>query len=102
MLGQKSFNGLRFLEFIPDGQIQKLPLIIYLHGAGERGEDLLRVNTHGPIKEMLAGKVRSDFIVIAPQCEFEKTWWDYAERLYSLILKYIEQPYVDKIGCILN
>jgi len=35
MLGQKSFNGLRFLEFIPDGQMRKLPLIIYLHGAGD-------------------------------------------------------------------
>ena len=70
--------------------IKTMPLIVYLHGAGERGTDIEKLNTHGPIKEMLAGKVKSNFIVIAPQCEEIKTWWDYAEILYKWILEFLK------------
>ena len=44
---------------------------------------------------MLAGNIRSDFIVLAPQCGDDKTWWDYAETLYAWIVEYIRQPFVD-------
>ena len=53
MLNLKSYGKIRYLEYLPN--TTKEPLIIYLHGAGERGKDLLKVNVHGPIKEMLAG-----------------------------------------------
>ena len=95
MLNTKSYGKIRYLEYLADKKNKK-PLIIYLHGAGERGNDLLKVNTHGPIKEMLAGKVRSDFVVLAPQCEKEKTWWDYAESLYEWLFEYIKQPFIDE------
>ena len=97
MLNKKVEKNIRYLEYIPEQQIQeKMPLIIYLHGAGERGTNIEKLNVHGPIKEMLAGKVTSNFVVIAPQCEERKTWWDYAESLYEWILGYIKQPFIDK------
>ena len=97
MLNKREYNEIRFFEYIPEVEnIKTMPLIVYLHGAGERGTDIEKLNTHGPIKEMLAGKVKSNFIVIAPQCEEIKTWWDYAEILYKWILEYIKQPFVDK------
>lgn len=97
MLNKRVYNEIHFLEYLPDSEnIKSMPLIVYLHGAGERGVDIEKLNTHGPIKEMLAGKVNSNFIVIAPQCEEIKTWWDYAERLYKWILEYIKQPFVDE------
>ena len=97
MLNKKVEKNIRYLEYIPEQQIQeKMPLLIYLHGAGERGTNIEKLNVHGPIKEMLAGKVTSNFVVIAPQCEERKTWWDYAESLYEWILGYIKQPFIDK------
>jgi predicted peptidase len=97
MLNKREYNEIRFFEYIPEVEnIKTMPLIVYLHGAGERGTDIEKLNTHGPIKEMLAGKVKSNFIVIAPQCEEIKTWWDYAEILYKWISEYIKQPFVDK------
>ena len=97
MLNKREYNEIHFFEYIPEVEnIKTMPLIVYLHGAGERGTDIEKLNTHGPIKEMLAGKVKSNFIVIAPQCEEIKTWWDYAEILYKWILEYIKQPFVDK------
>lgn len=96
-LSTKEYKGIRYLELFPKKQKEKSPVLIYLHGAGERGVDLQKVNTHGPIKELLSEKVSAEnLIVIAPQCEEKKTWWDYAERLYNWLLWYIEQPFIDK------
>lgn len=97
MLNKKVEKNIRYLEYIPEQQTkEKVPLIIYLHGAGERGTNIDKLNVHGPIKEMLAGKVASNFVLIAPQCEERKTWWDYAESLYEWILGYIKQSFIDK------
>ena len=41
MLNKKMCNRIRFLDYIPNCQTQKSrPLIIYLHGAGERGTEI--------------------------------------------------------------
>lgn len=97
MLNEKNIGQIRYFEYLPNGCTkEKKPLMIYLHGAGERGEDLSKVNIYGPIKEMLAGNIRSDFVVLAPQCGDDKTWWDYAESLYEWIAEYIKQPFVDE------
>jgi len=48
-------------------------LILFLHGAGERGTNLSKVATHGPLKHVTAD---SDFpfIVISPQCPEQQVW----------------------------
>lgn len=50
------------------------PLLVFLHGAGERGNDLQKVAVHGPPKLIQNGK---DFpcFVMSPQCP-EGTTWD--------------------------
>ncbi|MEZ6130934.1 MAG: PHB depolymerase family esterase [Planctomycetaceae bacterium] len=50
------------------------PLILFLHGAGERGDDLEKVKVHGPPKLIAAGKALP-FIVVSPQCP-ENLWWE--------------------------
>lgn len=57
-------------------QGKKYPLILFLHGAGERGDDINVVKKHGPPKLVdsdtkLAVK---DFIVVSPQCPTNQ-WW---------------------------
>lgn len=95
MLLEKMKQDIRYLEYIPKQRTNdKLPLLVYLHGAGERGNELQTINTHGPIKEMLGSTIASDFIVVAPQCEESKTWWDYAERLYAFLIEYLADPLI--------
>ena len=52
---------------------KKWPLVIFLHGAGERGEDLDNVTTHGPAKLAERGK-QFPFILISPQCPANARW----------------------------
>ncbi|RMF77513.1 MAG: phospholipase [Planctomycetota bacterium] len=53
---------------------RRWPLVLFLHGAGERGDDLERVKIHGPAKRIAAGE-DFPFILVAPQCPAEQ-WWD--------------------------
>lgn len=50
------------------------PLLLHLHGAGERGEDLSLVKRHGPLKLVERG-ADLPFIIAAPQCPMGK-WWN--------------------------
>jgi predicted peptidase len=67
---------LKYLLYLPEGYDQKesWPLMLFLHGAGERGDDLELVKVHGPPKLIAAGK-HFPFIVVSPQCPKGK-WWD--------------------------
>jgi predicted peptidase len=49
------------------------PLVLFLHGSGERGSDLELVKKHGPPKLIAAGK-DFPFVVVSPQCPLEKSW----------------------------
>ncbi len=58
------------------------PLMLFLHGAGERGDDLELVKKHGPPKLIAAGK-EFPFIVVSPQCPRGK-WWEPIELVALL------------------
>lgn len=49
------------------------PLILFLHGAGERGDDLDLVRPYGPPARFEGGG-DLPFVVIAPQCPAEEQW----------------------------
>lgn len=49
------------------------PLLVFLHGAGERGADLNLVKKHGPPKLIEAGR-SFPFIVVSPQCPLGEGW----------------------------
>ena len=60
---------LNYLLFLPDDYAQgdkKWPLILFLHGAGESGDDLSKVKIHGPPK-IVETKTNFPFIVVSPQ-----------------------------------
>jgi len=52
----------------------KLPLIVFLHGAGERGDNIELLKVHGPPKKIDKGE-DLPFIVLSPQCK-ENTRWN--------------------------
>jgi predicted peptidase len=63
-----------YLEYLPPGYVlqDKWPLILFLHGSGERGTDLQRVKIHGPLK--VAQEMLLPFVIIAPQCREKQSW----------------------------
>lgn len=77
-----------FVEYSPKTKGEKLPLIVQLHGAGERGEgkdDLKAVDVNG-FSEYLREN-EHDCMVVMPQCP-QNTFW--AARVESII-RFIEQ-----------
>jgi predicted peptidase len=68
---------LDYLLFLPQEYSakpeQKWPLILFLHGAGERGTNVSLVATHGPPK-IVKNKPDFPFIVVSPQCPEGQTW----------------------------
>ncbi|MEN7550503.1 alpha/beta hydrolase [Rapidithrix thailandica] len=51
----------------------KYPLLLFLHGSGERGEDLEKVKTHGP-PSFLNDSTDFPFVVVSPQCPEGQRW----------------------------
>ena len=68
--------GCRYLLFLPEGHERseaRWPLILFLHGAGERGDDLDLVRKHGPPK-LVEEQPDFQFIVASPQCPAGEAW----------------------------
>ena len=89
---------LNYLLFLPqdygiDPQ-KKGPLILFLHGAGERGDDLELVKVHG-IAKIVEQQEDFPFIAISPQCS-EDSWWPVeVEALDALLDKVVTTYAVD-------
>lgn len=85
-----------YLLFLPDGYHPKAakrwPLILFLHGIGERGDNPWKVSVHGPPK--VAEKMTNfPFIVVSPQCPLGE-WWS-NEVLENLLDEVIDRHKVD-------
>jgi predicted peptidase len=73
---------------------KKWPLILFLHGAGERGADLEKVKVHGPPKIVETDK-SFPFIVVSPQCPEGSSWNDRIDMLIALLDDVIARYNVD-------
>ncbi len=69
--------SLRHLVYLPTGYeadtTRQWPLILFLHGSGERGNELERVKVNGLPKELAAGR-EVPAIVLSPQCPAGAGW----------------------------
>jgi predicted peptidase len=67
-----------YLLYLPAGYGREpgkeWPLILFLHGRGERGDDLALLKRH-PLPEMLARQADFPFIVVSPQLSLDQLWW---------------------------
>jgi len=68
---------LEYLIYLPrdyDSKSSKRwPLMLFLHGAGERGTNVQRAAIHGPLKLVKQGK-DFPFIIVAPLCPEGQDW----------------------------
>jgi predicted peptidase len=78
--------SIKYLLSIPEDYATKgpWPVILFLHGSGERGDNLDAVKTHGPPKLIAAGR-KVPAIVISPQCPANTTWVDHTKTLEALL-----------------
>jgi predicted peptidase len=74
---KKQTAEVNYLLFLPQGYEAKAgkrwPLILFLHGAGERGTNIWKVATHGPPKQVATMR-DFPFIVVSPQCPEGQIW----------------------------
>lgn len=85
---------LEYLIYLPKDYVQdsktKWPMILFLHGAGERGDNTEFVKLWGPPK--IADEREFPFIVLSPHCPGDKSWANLLlpvkELLDEIIIKY--------------
>jgi predicted peptidase len=72
---------------------KRWPLVLFLHGSGERGDNLQMVAQHGPSKHVEAGQ-HFPFILVSPQCPAHG-WWSKEADVHALaeLLDEIEDNY---------
>ena len=88
----------RYVKYLPEDfdENKKYPLVFFLHGAGERGDDLDVASRHGYMKYVREEGREYPFIFIAPQCPFDKYWGCYTESLLVFLDYICEELPVDK------
>lgn len=89
---------MEYLLYLPkdyDTQDKQWPLMVFLHGAGERGSDLNQVKAHGPAKLVEEGR-EFEFIIVSPQCPTDQWWPNRVEHVMALIDEMVETYRVDE------
>jgi predicted peptidase len=81
----------RYLLYLPDSYgkdpQQKWPLILFLHGRGERGDNLDLLKKQ-PLPKILEQQADFPFIVVSPQLSADKLWWsDMIDSLNTLLFQ---------------
>lgn len=85
------FNGLNYIVYTPNnGKTSDLPLMIYLHGAGERGTKIDNVERRAIPRLISCGK-EYEAVVLCPQCPAYFVWDNIVEELKSLIDKVVSE-----------
>jgi Predicted peptidase len=88
---------INYLLYLPEGyednedKEKSWPLILFLHGVGERGSDLEIVKRNG-IPKIVEEVTKFPFITISPQCP-EDSWWGEQAEILMMLLAEIEEKY---------
>ncbi len=100
----KNTTGQEYLLYFPQTYGQSngdsYPLLIFLHGVGERGTDIEKVKTHGPPKLIEQG-ADFPFLVVSPQARGEWIHYDIYQLVEHLKKEYAVDPdriYLTGIG----
>lgn len=88
----------QYVKYLPkDFDTNKTyPLVFFLHGAGERGDDLDVAMRHGYMKYVRENGAEYPFICIAPQCPRGKYWGCYTESLNAFLEDMMDELPVDR------
>lgn len=84
--------GMNYKVFYPD-HYEDLPLIVYLHGAGERGTDSSHLYRHGIPKLISEGK-EYPAVILCPQCPAFNVWDNIVDRVKGIIDSVAEEYHI--------
>jgi len=88
---------MRYLLYLPAEyeakQTEQWPLVLFLHGSGEKGDNIEKVKIHGPPKLVSQGK-QFPFVLVSPQCPADTRW--NAEELAKLLDELTNTYRIDK------
>ncbi len=87
----KQWDGMNYWVFSPDDWQEPLPLVLFLHGSGERGsnpEAVFHISLPRWLKE---GRWAPKAHVLCPQCPAGFDWGNRAEQLKALISREITE-----------
>ena len=81
----EKFLNFEYIKYLPKDYDDKkeYPIVFYLHGAGERGDELDDVAKYGYLQHIREEGKEYPFIIIAPQCPKEKYWGCFTESLLA-------------------
>ena len=85
-------KSISYILDLPNDAKSKLPLIVFLHGSGERGANLEMVKAHSPFT--YKNLIKEPVAILAPQCP-ENTWWD-TQAIYFLIKEIVQNYKIDE------
>lgn len=90
---------LEYVHYEPEGYDRdgekKWPVVLFLHGAGERGSDVAKLYKHGPLKAVKAGE-EWPFFVIAPQCPEGMNWSAVEPVVWELVQALLDTESLDR------
>ena len=93
---QKDGISLNYRVYTPEGETAELPLLIYLHGAGERGDTpdkLDHILRHG-IPKLLSEGREIPAVVLCPQCPTNAVWDNVVFAAKALIDRIAEEYHI--------
>lgn len=85
---------INYLLYEPKEIDGEAPLLVFLHGGGEGGNDIEVVKKNGPPKLIEEGK-EFPFYVLSPQNKYEKGFWD-DRMVMKLVDEVVEKYKIDK------
>ena len=91
------YYNFQYVQYLPPDydESKKYPLVFFLHGAGERGDDLDVAMRYGYMKYVREEGKEYPFIFVAPQCPYKKYWGCYTESLIAFLDEIINNLPVD-------
>lgn len=92
------YYNFKYNKYLPKDfdETKEYPLVLFLHGAGERGDDLDVAARHGYMKYVREEGKEYPFICIAPQCPDDKYWGCFTESLLAFLEYIISSLPVDR------
>lgn len=90
IIGINDKETMNYYVFVPKNLSDNMPLLLFLHGIGERGDNLEDVKKYALPKYM--SRFEIPYIVVVPQCK-KNNFWDYHIRDIEKILKEVYKQY---------
>ena len=90
----KEFGKIQYVEKMPGIPSEKMPVLIYLHGAGARRGKLEQIVNHEFFNHSVMAAEDSPLLTVAPLC-YANSWFEMFQELQAFLNMIAARPDVD-------